>query len=101
MKKISRVTWSPKAVLHFSNWIQFIAKDSLAAAERERKGLLKAVLQLKNFPQSGRIVPEFNTPSLREIIRGPIRIIFRLKGNEIHLLAFHHSRRELDMGLFS
>lgn len=98
--KISRVIWSPKAVLHFSNWIRHVAKDSVSAAERERKTLLKAVAQLKTFPQSGRMVPEFNNPALREIVREPIRVIYRLKGNEIHLLTFHHSSRDLDVSLF-
>ncbi|HCU25162.1 MAG TPA: hypothetical protein DF383_09095, partial [Deltaproteobacteria bacterium] len=52
------------------------------------------------FPQSGRIVPEFGSSSLREIIHGPVRIIYSLKEKEVSLLTFHHSSRPLDMELF-
>lgn len=99
--KSAPLLWSPTALLHFSNWIRHIAKDSPRTAEKERVAILKSVSRLKSFPLSGRIVPEFGNPSLREIIKKPIRIIYRLTGNKINILAMHHSRRRLDIDLFS
>ena len=97
-----KVIWSPTANSHFSSWIRFVARDSLPSAERERQGLLKVVERLKTFPQSGRVVPEFGNPSLREIIHDPIRIIYRYRGKEknVEILTFHHSKRLLDLELF-
>ncbi len=99
MKRI-KIIWSSRALSHFSNWIQYIANDSIRSAQKEREKILKAVARLKQFPYSGRIVPEFNKPNLREIIQKPIRIPYRLKGNNIYILTFHHSKRQLDLRLF-
>lgn len=98
--KSYRVIWSPSAINHFSSWIRYVSQDSTTAAEKQRKEILRAVKQLSNFPRSGRVVPEFNNQTLREIIRKPIRIIYELKDKEIHILAMHHSRRQLDQELF-
>ncbi len=95
-----KIRWAPTAITHFSNWIHYILQDSKSAAQRERISLLKAVRQVARFPNSGRIVPEFNNPALREIIKGAIRIVYRIKGREIHLLAFQHASRPLDEKLF-
>lgn len=95
-----KIIWSPSALLHFSGWIQFIAKDSPLAARKERNKILTAIKRLKVFPMSGRIVPEFEIMELREIVKKPIRIIYRVLAKEIHILVFHHERRELDRELF-
>lgn len=98
--KTCPIVWSPTALLHFSNWIRHIAKDSHRTAEKERVAILKSVSHLKSFPLSGRIVPEFANPSLRELVKKPIRIIYRLTGNRIDILALHHSKRQFDIELF-
>jgi hypothetical protein len=36
---------------------------------------LAAIEQLEDFPQSGRVVPEFGRPEFRELIRGSYRIV--------------------------
>ena len=96
-----KLVWSFTAVHHFSNWIHHIAKDSIQAAQKERIGLLKAVEKLKIFPRSGRVVPEFGDSRLREIICKPIRIIYRMKRNEVRILSFHHAKRNLNKQIFS
>jgi toxin ParE1/3/4 len=35
-------------------------------------------LRLADFPESGRIVPEFGDPTIREVIRRPCRIVYRV-----------------------
>ena len=99
--KRRKITWSPTAIRHFSSWIQYVAQHSIKSAEKERVKLLKSVSQLQAFPESGRMVPEFGNPNLREIIQKPIRIIYSLKSKEIRLLAFHHSKMQLDISLFN
>lgn len=98
--KPCRILWSSSAISHFSSWIRYISRDSVAAAERQRKKILRAAEQLSSFPRSGRVVPEFNNQSLREVIQKPIRIIYELKNKEVHILAMHHSSRQLDQELF-
>lgn len=42
------------------------------------KSLFNAVEQLTDFPESGRMVPEFGDPAIRELIRKPFRIVYRV-----------------------
>lgn len=95
-----KIVWSPAAISHFSSWIHYIAKDSVKTAEKERQKILKGVGRLETFPQSGRVVPEFSDPTFREVIVKPIRIMYRLKGDEVRILTFHHAKRNLDASLF-
>lgn len=95
-----KIIWSPSAIRHFSSWIHYIARDSVQRAEKERLKILKSVERLKRFPKSGRAVPEFDSSSLREIIKKPVRIIYRLNDQSIEILTLHHSKRELNLELF-
>jgi toxin ParE1/3/4 len=52
-----------------------------------------AVERLFQFPESGRIVPEVQDPSLREVIIGSYRIVYRLIRTEIHIITIHHAAR--------
>ncbi|MEH2035747.1 type II toxin-antitoxin system RelE/ParE family toxin [Nostoc sp.] len=51
--------------------------------------------QLANFPLSGRIVPEFETEQIREVIEGSYRIIYYIKPEQIDVLAVIHGAQEI------
>ena len=73
-----QLTWSPSARLDLKDIAGFIAEDSPSAAERFVKRLFQAVERLPHFPESGRVVPEFDDPTVREIVRKPCRIVYRV-----------------------
>ncbi|WP_369414905.1 type II toxin-antitoxin system RelE/ParE family toxin [Mangrovivirga halotolerans] len=51
---------------------------------------------LKEFPKSGRIVPEIGNEDIRELIEGNYRIIYRIKNSErIDILTVYSSYRIL------
>lgn len=99
MKKMT-VIWSPQSLNHFHNWILYIARDSWQSANKERTKILSAIRRLPQFPYSGRIVPEFDLAHVREIVKKPIRIIYRISGSQIEIFAFCHERQLLDDRLF-
>jgi toxin ParE1/3/4 len=46
---------------------------------------------LQSLPESGRTVPEFEDSLIREVVRRPYRIVYRLVGDEqIHIITVHH-----------
>jgi plasmid stabilization system protein ParE len=59
------------------------------------KEIISQVERLADFPESGRIVPEFNIENLREIIFAPFRIVYRLDGNKIKIVRVWRSERLL------
>lgn len=59
--------------------------------------LLAEVERLADFPESGRIVPEFGIVHLREIIHRPFRIVYRLDKRGIAVVRVWRSERTLKM----
>ena len=74
-----KLIWSPSARLDLKDIAAFIAEDSPSAADRFVKSLFEAVKRLADFPESGRIVPEFGDRNIREVIRKPVRIVYRIR----------------------
>lgn len=65
------------------------------AGERLIAGVFNQAERLADFPESGRIVPEFNVPHLREIIQPPLRIVYRLDGDRVRIVRVWRSERLL------
>jgi toxin ParE1/3/4 len=87
--------WSPTAKFDLKDIAVFIAEDSASAAERFVRSLFQAVERLADFPESGRIVPEFNDPAIREVIRKPCRIVYRVDGRKrvVEIARVWHAAR--------
>ncbi|RJP32213.1 MAG: type II toxin-antitoxin system RelE/ParE family toxin [Candidatus Omnitrophota bacterium] len=90
-----KLIWSPTAKFDLKDITAFIAKDSASAAKRFVKNLLQAVERLADFPESGRIVPEFNDPVIREVIRKPCRIVYRvdIENRIVEIARIWHAAR--------
>jgi toxin ParE1/3/4 len=59
--------------------------------------LLQRIEQLERFPQSGRIVPEFQCSELRELIEPPFRIVYRLTSTNITVIRIWRGERQLQL----
>jgi len=92
-----RVIWSPRASSHLEEICEYIAKDSSTYASIFAERILHIVKALPAFPESGRIVPEYNNPNLRETIYGNYRIVYRWKRSDGHIeiVAICHSARQI------
>lgn len=90
-----RLSWSPTARFDLRNLSAYIAEDNPIAARNFVQGVIRAVDRLPTFPESGRVVPEFNDPMIREVIRKPCRIVYRIKTGEklIEIARVWHAAR--------
>lgn len=52
---------------------------------------------LADHPDLGRIVPEFDQPFLRELIRPPFRIVYRRDLKQVRVVRVWRSERLLDV----
>lgn len=57
--------------------------------------ILADVGRLPDFPESGRVVPELGIGKIREIIRPPFRIVYRIDDARIRIICVWRSERPL------
>ena len=59
--------------------------------------ILQQIEMLKQHPDAGRIVPEFNLEHIRELIHVPFRIVYLRQLQEVVLIRVWRSERLLDL----
>ena len=91
---MTRVVWTRPARDDVREIREFIARDSAHYARSVAARLVSAVDRLREYPLSGRVVPELVRPSLRELIEGTYRIVYRVTADEVQILAVVHGARE-------
>ena len=90
-----RVHWTHTAVEHLLAIYEHIAQDAPLYARRMIDRLTKRSEQIAAFPRSGRTVPEYEAPDIREVIERPYRIIYHIKTDQIDILAVVHGAQLL------
>ena len=92
-----QIIWSPLALDRVAEFRDYIASDNPAAAEQWVESLFDAVAKLEDFPESGRMVPEAQSPDLREILYQSHRVIYRLEADKISILTVRSARQDVDV----
>jgi toxin ParE1/3/4 len=92
-----RIVWTHRALEDTQTIKAFIAQDSPHFASLVIERIIAAVEQLSAFPESGRIVPEYQEPTVRELIRSPYRIVYQLRQEVVHIITVHHAARLLHL----
>jgi addiction module RelE/StbE family toxin len=91
---VAEIRWTDQALFDIENIAEFIAKDSEVYARIQVERFFEEVEILESFPFSGRVVPELKNKSIRELILGNYRIIYRVfSKSTIDILTIHHSSR--------
>ena len=90
-----QVIIAPSAQTDLADIVRYVAQHNSDAAARLGFELITRAESLANFPEIGRIVPEFRQPNLREIICRSYRIIYRLRreDKQIQIVRFWHGAR--------
>lgn len=92
---MAKVVWTDNASNNLQAIYEYIAKDSTIYAERFVRSLVKATAKLESMPTCGRIVPEFNDSSLREVIFQNYRIVYSIRPHDmVPILAVLHAARD-------
>jgi toxin ParE1/3/4 len=86
------VRWTQTARSHLRAIRAYIAQDSPKHAARR---IMRRTQQIAAFPLSGRQVPEYCVPLVREVIEGPYRIIYHVKPDQLAVLAIVHAARDI------
>jgi addiction module RelE/StbE family toxin len=92
---MAEISWTAKAKKDLRLIHAYIAGDSVFYAGRFIIRILERVEVLENFPLSGRIVPEKDDESIRELIEGNYRIFYKVTNSNsaVFILRIHHSAK--------
>ena len=90
---MAEVIWTEPALKDLHDLIEYIARDSAVYAERFGIRVVRALRRLEDAPLSGRMVPEFNDQTIRELIYGSYRIIYKVKEQVCFIVAIIHGSR--------
>jgi len=90
-----KVHWTSTALNHLRAIHEYAAQNSKIYADRLIDSLTQKSEQIGLLPRSGRIVPEYTRDDIREVIERPYRIIYRVKEDQIDVLAVVHGARRM------
>lgn len=87
--------WTQTAAEDLRGIAEFIAAENPDAARRLAQAVLAKIESLSRLPNIGRIVPEKEDPTVREVILSPYRIIYQLDQDHkaIHVARVWHAAR--------
>jgi toxin ParE1/3/4 len=93
-----RITVAESAVVDLEGIRTWYADQQVPeVGERLLGEIIAAVERLVDFPESGRVVPEFDDPQLREIIHPPFRIVYRLDSERARIVRVWRGERLLEL----
>lgn len=89
------VVLSRIAIRDLAEIVDYIGRDDPPAAKRVGHSLVAQLRRLEDFPRIGRVVPEFQIETLREIIHKPYRVVYQVNDStaSIEVARFWHSAR--------
>jgi len=93
---MARIIWAPRALDDLEAVLAYIATDAPAAAARFAEKLMARVDLLAQHPFLGGYIWEDESHTYREVIQGNYRVIYRIEGQIVYIVAVHHAARLLD-----
>jgi toxin ParE1/3/4 len=88
------VVWAESARAALDDVVTSIAQDSREAAVRLLVATLDTASSLDQHAERGRIVPELNQPDLRELFVFDYRLLYRVRPDEVVIVAYLHGARD-------
>ena len=93
---MARVRVTRQARADLDSIVAYYEQVNLEYAMVFEETVLAKVQQLERFPRLGRMVPEINEESIRELIYRSYRIVYFVDdaGEEVEVLTIFHSSRQ-------
>ena len=83
------VLWTERARDDFERIVRQLTGFSPAAGTDFARQVARVRLRLGEFPDSGRVVPEFEALLIREVIVGRYRLVYERFPGRIEVIAVH------------
>jgi toxin ParE1/3/4 len=93
---VKPVEFAESAICDLAEILAWYAEQQVPdVGERLVRELFARTEQLAEFPESGRIVPEFDVKTIRELIHPPFRLVYRIDSAKIWIVRVWRSERLL------
>ena len=89
------IIWSLWASDDLVSIAEHISRDSESYAATVVRELIAAARSLRVFAERGRRVPEYDDPSVRELIVRKYRLVYRVQPLRVDVLRIIHGAREV------
>lgn len=90
-----RLEWSPHARRDVEDIYDYIARDDPHAAAAWTDRLIERAEKATTTPRTGRIVPEWKDPHIREVLLRTYRIIYRIEADCLRVLTVIEGHKRL------
>ena len=98
---MATVKWSQRALDDLDGIAVFIARGSPDFVGVFVARVFQATRRLEQFPESGRVVPEFRREDVRELIFQNYRIVYRVWDGQIAVARVMHAAMDMSAAEFS
>ena len=92
---MASIRWTVGAQQDLRMIVEYISRDSATYAAAIAGRIVAVVERLRLHPKLGRVVPEYEDETIRELIVGNYRVVYRFRGQRVGLIAVVHGGREL------
>jgi plasmid stabilization system protein ParE len=92
--RVREIVWAQSARDALDDVITYIAQDSQQASVRVLEAALEAAARLATLSDRGRVVPETNDSSIREVFVFRYRLMYRVEHERVVIVAFVHGTRD-------
>jgi len=87
------VIWSPEAIEDLESIAEYISRDSIFYAQAVVMKVLETTRNVRDFPLSGRVVPEIGSEKIREQFVYSYRLVYQIQNQTILIVAVMHGKR--------
>ncbi|MEA3548930.1 MAG: type II toxin-antitoxin system RelE/ParE family toxin [Thermodesulfobacteriota bacterium] len=89
-----KISFARSALGDLDDILEYYKKQQVPhVGESLVRSVIKDIELLDEQPDMGRIVPEFDLEHLRELIRPPLRIVYRRDRNRVRIVRIWRSER--------
>jgi toxin ParE1/3/4 len=92
---MAEVIWTEPALSDLNDIAEYIALENVVAAKQLVQSIFLTVERLETYPESGRIPPELEHLSYREVVASPCRIFYKQEKNQVFILYVMREERDL------
>jgi toxin ParE1/3/4 len=92
---MAKLVWSQRALDDLDGICDFIARDSQKYAALFAQRVVALCETIPRQPLLGAVVPEYESQELRERLFQNYRVIYRIRGDRVEIVAVIHAARLL------